>query len=73
MPKIYMCQYGNCQEEKIKVIVTDKFDGTVCRFCCQLHAAAYLLEWAQRREFGENGFGMAVVEPIQALADKRKQ
>jgi hypothetical protein len=41
MQKYHMCQYGNCEKISTPVLVTTKDERQ--RFCCDEHAALWLL------------------------------
>ena len=46
MSKEYLCQYGNCVNTKTPIIVTRLVEGgggDRARFCCEKHAALWLL------------------------------
>jgi hypothetical protein len=39
----YICQYGNCHETDTPILITNKRALERVRFCCEEHAALYLL------------------------------
>jgi hypothetical protein len=52
MPE-FMCAYANCEKTDTPITVTLKSrqgTGMRDRFCCQLHAAAFLLKWGTNIE-----------------------
>lgn len=39
----FLCEYGNCQETETPIVVSNKRSQERVRFCCEKHAALYLL------------------------------
>ncbi len=39
----FICQYGNCDETDTPITITDRKAAERARFCCQEHAALYLM------------------------------
>jgi len=50
MSKQFTCDYADCNETELPIVVTDRQGLTQDRFCCLEHAAELMFARAQRRK-----------------------
>lgn len=76
MSREFMCEYGNCENTDVPLVVSER-DGQRRRYCCSLHAACSLLynAYIQSRN-GDNQALMIVtdgaLQDLRPIADKVK-
>src|SRR4029077_11273943 len=47
----FVCQYGNCESFDTPILVSNKKRLERARFCCDLHAALYLMRDASVKDY----------------------
>ena len=47
----FVCQYGNCENLDTPILVSNKKRLERARFCCNLHAALYLMHDASMADY----------------------
>lgn len=67
MPKQFMCQWGNCNNTNVAVSVSHKAGLARPKFCCEEHAAAWLMRQARLHHPNGSPGDVALGEIEQAI------